>query len=228
MNTVFRHETKFVCAIKEIASVYRWLARSPQFIKKQYPDRYINNIYFDSYQLDDASENLIGLGVREKLRLRWYGNIDAHAAMRLETKVKRDRLGTKVITDAGEMCLVDMTRVELANRLEQARRSNGSQVKDSRLCNPVVRNRYRREYFFEAGTGIRITIDSKQAFYRVHGAHGLVDAQRIDYPLHVIELKYSDEEMPFLRPLMSGFPLRPIRHSKYLAGLSRLIEHPYF
>lgn len=226
MNETYRFETKFCCTLKHIDAVYSWIHRSPHFINKQFPDRHVNNIYFDTYNLNDASDNLIGLGRREKLRLRWYGDENARVAMQLEKKIKRDLMGTKRIVDVGELCLENMSRTELTQTLEDAIYS--SAPADLRLRNPVVRNRYRREYYVDGDNKIRITIDRESAFFSVDTRHNILRGNRVDYPVYVIEVKYAKEDDTRLKALMNGFPLRPSRHSKYLAGLARVIEQPYY
>lgn len=226
MSAVFRYETKFCCTLHHIDAVYSWIYRSPHFIKKQYGDRYVNNIYFDWFNLSDASDNLIGLGRREKLRLRWYGDERARVPMRLERKIKRDLLGTKHITEIGEFQVAGLSREQLAVALE-AVRANPVDI-DLRLRNPVIRNRYLREYFVDASKRVRITVDRQQAFYSVDSYSDVLRGNRVDYPVYVIEVKYDKEDLPVVKQLMDGFPLRPVRHSKYLAGLSRMIEQPYY
>jgi hypothetical protein len=97
-----------------------------------------------------------------------------------------------------------------------------------RLRNPVLRNRYLREYYQDRAGKIRLTIDRHQSFYSVDRDYDVLNANTIDYPVLVIELKYADSDLPRVRTVMRDFPLRPVRHSKYLAGLARLLEQPYF
>ncbi|MDX1734734.1 MAG: polyphosphate polymerase domain-containing protein [Halioglobus sp.] len=228
MNTVFRHETKFVCRLDEIDHVYSWLHGNHRGINEEYPDRYINNIYFDWFDLQDASDNLIGLGRREKMRLRWYGDVEAESPMRLERKIKRDRLGTKRIIDLNSFSLRATSRSDLTERIV----AHGSETQplalDLRLRNPVVRNRYLRQYYVTAAGRVRLTIDSQQTFYSVDHDDEVLRGNTITYPLYVVELKYDEADLGLVRSIMNGFPLRPVRHSKYLAGLARVIEQPYF
>jgi len=228
MNVVYRHETKFCCRYDEVDCVYDWLYLSPHAIRKHYPDRHINNIYFDWFNLQDASDNLIGLGRREKLRLRWYGDQDADSPKQLERKIRRDRLGTKRILQLESFSVDGMPRNTLAEQIVSRGSESRALELDLRLRNPVVRNRYLREYYQDYSGQLRLTIDQQQAFFSVDRDYDVLSANRVDYPLIVIELKYSDQELPRVRSIMNEFPLRPVRHSKYLAGLARMIEQPYF
>lgn len=228
MTTVFRHETKFCCRLDEIDSVYTWLHSSCEGMNKHYPNRFINNIYFDWFDLQDASDNLIGLGHREKLRLRWYGEVLGDSQKQLERKIRRDRLGTKTILPVGAFTVENLSRSQLNEALIRHASDAQPLQLDLRLRNPVVRNRYLREYYQSRSAKVRLTIDQQQAFYSTDREGDVLCANRIDYPVFVIEIKYAEEDLPEVRSIMNGFPLRPVRHSKYLAGLARVIEQPYF
>jgi len=228
MNEVYRHETKFCCSYEEVDSIYRWLNQSSYTLTKHYPDRYINNIYFDWFNLQDASDNLIGLGRREKLRLRWYGDQDAAVPMQLERKIRRDTLGTKKILQLQSFSVKGMSKSALAERIVSHDTGSLMLHTDLRLRNPVIRNRYLREYYQDGSGRFRLTIDRWQQFFSVDRYHDVLSANKFDYPVIVVELKYSDQELAYVRNVMQRFPLRPVRHSKYLVGLARLIEQPYF
>jgi len=228
MNSVFRHEIKFCCRYSEADRIYQWLHSSSGAIRKQYPDRFVNNIYFDWFNLQDASDNLVGLGRREKLRLRWYGEQDAVSPMQLERKIRRVRMGSKHIVQLGAFSVSRMSKHALLQGILSRGPESAALGSELRLRNPVVRNRYLREYYQDGSGRLRLTIDREQAFYSIDRHRDVLSANRIDYPLLVIELKYADDSHAHVRSTMNGFPLRPVRHSKYLAGLARVFELAYF
>jgi len=228
MNTSYRHEIKFCCRYDEVDCIYNWLYKSPHSIQQHYTNRYINNIYFDSFNFQDASDNLIGLGCREKLRLRWYGDQSAAAPMHLERKIRRNGLGSKNILDLDAFSVLGMSKHDLTQRILSHDPDSPALKLDLRLRNPVVRNRYLREYYQDQSGKLRLTIDHKQLFFGVDRDYDVLSANAIDYPVIVIEAKYSHDDLPRVRNIMKDFPLRPVRHSKYLAGLARVLEVPYF
>jgi hypothetical protein len=226
MTDVLRHELKFCCLEPELTAIYEWLYRSPSFIKKQYPDRYVNNIYFDNFNLQDASDNLVGLASREKLRLRWYGAENTSDNFRLERKIKKGLVGYKKCRPVEPLPLKGVSKRRLYEHLST--QDGVHRPVDMRLRNPVLRNRYLREYYVNHSGHIRITVDTRQAFFSLDRADSLLCGHRIDYPVVVVEVKFDEEKAAAARNVLKGFPLRPHRHSKYLAGLARLIEHPYY
>ena len=56
-------------------------------LKKIYPERCINTIYYDTPNLDLANQNIDGLGNRFKIRARYYG-IEKNGEIHLEIKNK--------------------------------------------------------------------------------------------------------------------------------------------
>ena len=69
-----RKEIKFKVFIKDIGKFYSWLLNSP--FKKSYEDRRVNSLYYDTYNLDFANDNITGLSKRIKIRARWYSKYD--------------------------------------------------------------------------------------------------------------------------------------------------------
>lgn len=226
MSEVLRHEIKFCCGDRDLGNVYDWLFRSPGFIRRQHPNRQVNNIYFDSFDLRDASDNLIGLAQREKLRLRWYGDDREPVDFHLERKIKKGMLGYKRSRAVRPLSLEALSRSDLYLHLVNS--DENSACLDMRLRNPVLRNSYLREYYVDRTGRIRVTIDRKQQFFSTDFSRDVFSGNRIDYPIVVVEVKYDEEDAALARHTIRGFPLRPNRHSKYLAGLARLMEHPYF
>ncbi len=45
-------------------------------LRKQHPDRFVNSLYFDDLKMSSAADNLAGLSVRKKVRMRWYSQDD--------------------------------------------------------------------------------------------------------------------------------------------------------
>ena len=70
----YRFERKYHIQDLNLHEVEMWVRRSPCLFRECFPPRYINNIYFDTPELDNYHENLGGQAARTKLRLRWYGD----------------------------------------------------------------------------------------------------------------------------------------------------------
>lgn len=90
-----RYELKFVSEAKQLSRLRTWVKVHNANFFKAFPDRIVNNIYFDTIDLDSFSENLSGTSSRTKIRLRWYGNTLNPENATFEVKSKRNRLGFK-------------------------------------------------------------------------------------------------------------------------------------
>ena len=71
----YRYERKFSisCMLPEQICVF--IKRHPCMFYKSYPDRYINNMYFDTVDLANYWNNVDGNSQRLKLRIRWYHDL---------------------------------------------------------------------------------------------------------------------------------------------------------
>ena len=74
MNT-YRSEIKFVCYQHNYFLIKNWIKLHKLNFFKEYEDRNVNNIYFDSFNYKAFNDNLSGLPSRLKIRYRWYGNL---------------------------------------------------------------------------------------------------------------------------------------------------------
>jgi hypothetical protein len=77
-----RIETKFVAAATERARVLAWIAGHPARFHAPFPERTVNNIYFESWDYHSFGANVYGDNDRAKLRYRWYGASEAPARAR--------------------------------------------------------------------------------------------------------------------------------------------------
>ena len=68
-----RLEIKFVSNEKNVDVIENWLKLNPAGFYRPYPDRWVNNVYFDTHDYFAFNENLTGASCRTKLRYRWYG-----------------------------------------------------------------------------------------------------------------------------------------------------------
>jgi SPX domain protein involved in polyphosphate accumulation len=220
-----RFEIKFLCGVSEEHLLFNWLYSSG--FSELYQSRYINNIYFDTEELDDAQDNLVGISERKKLRVRWYGQ-DCTVKPFVEYKIKKNKLGVKktYIADA-----VDLSGISIAQLKDNILLSIGDQALsgDSRWVNPIVYNRYLRGYFQSVCEKVRLTLDRDVAVWPVD-ADSLVLNEALPkiFSRRIIELKCDEGNQEALEQILSTFPFRPVRCSKYLLGVSDIYNIPYF
>ena len=68
-----RLEVKYIAPKLEYQRLLHWVRNHFHGFFVHYPDRTINNIYFDSHDYGSLGETLSGIIERTKVRYRWYG-----------------------------------------------------------------------------------------------------------------------------------------------------------
>jgi hypothetical protein len=215
-----RYEIKSTCDEIYLPDVRAWVNLHPDAFIETYPPRQVNSLYFDTREIDCLTDNLIGTGQRRKLRFRWYG--DSYSAVRgaLELKHKSNQLGWKERYPIP--FTVDLTTISWNTFLEHMRvHVHGPfSVWLSYLNQPVLINRYTREYYETMDQQVRVTIDYDQVAYEqiVHLTPNL--AIKASLPDHVVvEVKAGAAQHRRVSNVLSSFPLRVSRNSKYVNGL---------
>lgn len=220
-----RLEVKFVTRVTELSRIESWLRLHPAVFSQPYPDRWVNNVYFDTYQLSSYDDNLTGSSFRTKLRYRWYGQSELPDIGNLEIKFKRNYFGWKR-RFACEKSLFDRCGKwrEFQTLLSKELGPEASQWIRSRP-NPVLLNRYFRQYFVTENNKVRATIDSKQRVYdqRYKASPNIHQASNIPETL-VIEFKFHRKDRDFASSILQGLPIRVSRNSKYVIGVRSMVQ----
>jgi SPX domain protein involved in polyphosphate accumulation len=223
-----RFEIKYVVAIHRLNLVKLWIEQSPFDFFEPYPNRKINNIYFDSYDLNDASDNLSGISDRRKLRLRWYNSNESQDPF-LEYKIKRNRLGSKQQFQLSPLKLDGLTLHSLVRNIKSRLNLPLELRYDERLNNPTLFNSYHREYFVSRDARLRITLDSNLRFHALKRNTIVSNSPvRDTYSNVVIEFKCDLNHKKALLKAVNNFPFLSQRFSKYLVGLARDYDFTYF
>ena len=68
-----RLEIKYTAPETEYHRLFHWVKHHKHGFFVHYPDRIVNNIYFDSQDYSSFWETLSGFSSRTKVRYRWYG-----------------------------------------------------------------------------------------------------------------------------------------------------------
>jgi VTC domain len=218
-----RHEVKFAAYIIDYDAIRHWLNMQPVGFCSAYPDRRVNNIYFDTWDYRAYAENLAGVSERTKLRYRWYGDSVGPAKGTLEVKQKRNHFGVKhrfVLPHAPYKPGDDWKAIRAAIR--DAITPSGHLWFDQNPF-PVMLNRYTREYFQTADGKIRATIDTEQQVYDQRlGREPNFDRRVIMQDTLVVEFKFAREDRQLAVELLAKMPLRVGRHSKYMNAVRAL------
>jgi hypothetical protein len=214
-----RYEIKLVCEPHRLAQARSWIRLHPAGFAVAYPPRRVNSLYLDTLHLSSLNGNLEGLGVRQKLRLRWYGDALTDIQPALELKQKRNLLGRK------KRYLLPC-RLDLAwpwtQILGTIRANAGPEWRAllQTVDQPALLTHYQREYYVTPDGAVRVTLDLSQAAYdqRLSARPNL----RVRLPIAdavVIEIKTGPEQAERLQDVAAQFPVLRSRNSKYVRGL---------
>lgn len=215
-----RRETKFVTDEREVGRLVHWLRLHPAAFRASFPHRWINSIYFDSYDFSAYRQNLAGVSERTKVRYRWYGPDITPGPGTLEIKCKRNYFGWKLRYPVRRLVHVQGHRWrDLRGQLLDELPPDGRLWLLSNP-QPAMMVRYRRSYFETADGRIRATIDESQSFYdQRYKPHLNLTRRSNVYRTAVFELKFDRSAREAAARLLSAIPVRVSRNSKYVAGL---------
>ncbi|PCK07838.1 MAG: hypothetical protein COA42_12150 [Alteromonadaceae bacterium] len=223
----YRYERKFVAETESFCELEHMVRNLPGFFTTLHPPRRINNLYFDSHDLDDFMATVNGEKKRHKVRLRWYGetysaNVDSP---QLEIKIKLDQANTKKIAvfEKG-----DSTNLpEWLSQITDPSLVPSDMHESLVLRKPTLINTYYRHYFGSVDGKFRLTVDQDISYQAVtHTGEPISELIREENH-SVIELKYDIGDHQGLPTIASAMPYRLSRNSKYRNGITCLMEHGY-
>ncbi len=214
-----RCEIKFVAPELEYHRLLHWLSQHPYCFYQEYPDRQVNNIYFDSLDFQSYKDNISGASSRLKVRYRWYGSSVEPAQGALEIKCKRNQYSWKLIYDfKNTIDLGEGDWPQIRKALSRHLPSEAKKWVDTHPV-PILLNRYQRKYFRCKHEKIRVTLDTVIRVY---------DQTRKPYPnltfqtnmprIFVMEVKFPRELRNKASEIIRDIPIRVSRHSKYICG----------
>ena len=215
-----RYEIKYILNPSHVFEFERWLLSRPH-VNRSFPSRTINSVYFDTAALRAAQDNIKGIANRKKFRVRWYGSLaDSVSGLVLEVKIKTGRLGTKhsatLTQPLNDLLAMSAQQIEVAFHNDDAVRDL---IPHEVALLPVLYIGYSRQYY-EAPSGIRITIDSRLEFSDLFHSHKNSLRNRAGYDKTIVEFKFPVNAKDDAAELMASLPFYPVRCSKYLLGLS--------
>ena len=189
-------------------------------LKKQFPSRNINSIYFDNLNNQIARDNLSGISRRCKLRIRYYGK-KKNTNCRLEIKKKLNKFGFKKIIDLHEKFdQINLDKFFSLNNSYYKEMIKDEYARDyifNDFLNPQLYISYVRDYFI--ADSIRITHD-KEIQFKPYGIDKFTTQNLIKDYLNVLEIKFDYKDIKNVYKILESIPVKPKRFSKYLRGLS--------
>ncbi len=219
-----RYERKCVVETLIVPQVQELVRQHPRMFYAPYPPRYVNSLYLDTVEMDNYHDNVIGAPDRRKVRLRWYGDtLGEISRPMLEIKIKQGLVGMKQAYPLSGLRLSHHFCNEAFQQM--VARSDIPEIVrwDLRNLHPVLLNRYYRHYYASRDGSYRVTIDSELIFYKLNGAFSntYLHKQRSS-PKIIVEIKYARQYESGAERVISFFPFRVTRNSKYVQGVERV------
>ena len=210
-----RYERKFKMYNLMPDLITQMVRLHPASFKKIYPDRQINNIYFDTSTLSTYWDNVNGVASRKKYRVRWYSDdVTKIKKPHFEVKARLNELGTKKIIRIDDF---DLDNLRFLNRIV-------NELKDSpgRL-QPVLMNSYKRSYYGTPDGKFRVTIDWDIRYFSMMFAQRFTRYTVQDFNAVVFEMKYDRYDDNDTDRITQHFPFRQTKSSKYVTGVQYTI-----
>ncbi|MFT4664399.1 MAG: SPX domain protein involved in polyphosphate accumulation [Polaribacter sp.] len=208
-----RYERKYRLEITHLSVVEQIVKNHPASFTKAFPDRKVNNIYFDTPSLNCYQDNQMGVSQRKKFRVRWYG--DAESTVEnptLEVKIRDNALGYKEVHELPSFDL---------DHLYPLTRNVNSQFGNLMKLQPVLYNSYERSYYESFNHKVRLTIDREMKF-RSACVSPLSNQTVMEDPAVVVEIKYASNLETWATDMMQYIPFRMTKNSKYVNGIDIL------
>lgn len=205
----FRYERKYIIESVDLPS-FIYEIQNNSFLEV-FKKRKINNLYYDSINLDSVIDNVDGLSERKKFRIRWYGDTFKSSIKQFEIKSKSEFLNTKRIFNIGEFEIKDNRGFnEVFNNLLKVLKKDDLTLY-TLMQNKFLKlhNSYNRKYFVSADKNVRITIDSDLIFFSPQTKNVFQEKNTI------IEIKY-DKDFKFISKFKN---LKINKYSKYVKGI---------
>lgn len=210
-----RYERKFKMYNFTPRIIEQIIKLHPASFTKIYPDRQINNIYYDTATLTTYWDNVNGVSSRKKFRVRWYGDDPAIIVKpHFEIKGRVNELGTKKVIRIDDF---DLDNLRFLTRIV-------NEISDTpgRL-QPVLMNSYKRSYFGTKDGEFRVTIDWNVRYFAMMLAQRFTRYTVEDTSAVVVEIKYDREMDDFTDRITQHFPFRQTKNSKYVTGIQHTI-----
>lgn len=220
-----RYEKKFITESSDEFRILSLIRTHQLCFKKEYDDRLVNNIYFDSSDLQCFQENLAGISNRQKYRLRWYGDASNVKQAAFEIKTKKNELGWKEVFDItfenplSEIPLQQLSKI-VFKQLPEKQAQNFLTA-----STPILYNSYKRSYFTSHDRKIRLTLDKSLKIYNQKNQQMLNNKHLENTPdILIMECKFDKEDADYAQKHLKKFPVRISKSSKYVFGVQAILS----
>ena len=219
-NITKRYEVKMKINSKDFF-LEDWCKTKIKLIKL-YDDRQVNSLYFDTYDLKSATDNLNGYANRVKYRLRWYGNKN-DKPVNAEFKIRNNKFNfKKIFTLNNSIENINIYEVfGIHNDVFKKDYQNVVNLIGYKRLFPVLKVSYLRSYYYYEDIIVTLDTDITYKLFNDKKKQSKKDFGK------VIELKIPEKHLKYSNNLINQFPFRVTRNSKYITGLSLLGKTSY-
>lgn len=219
----FRYEHKFYIEDLSAEEVELMIKLHPVMFREIYHERFVNNIYFDSFNMQNYFDNINGIDRRLKVRIRWYGDLFGFVEKpTLELKLKHNLHIGKLLYPLEPFTLDNNFSINLIKSVFAGAYLHEKLKLYLKDLDFSLLNCYSRKYFLSADHRYRITVDNSLRVYHL--------APSVNTFLHkticggvILELKYAKSSDVHVDEITNYFPFRMTRSSKYISGIKQLV-----
>lgn len=212
-----RYELKFVTYDVNYFLIKHWIKMSQHNFFREYENRIVNNIYFDSLNFKSFTDNVDGQSKRVKTRYRWYGKFEKQSYGNMEFKIKRNVFGYKKTYNVKNLIIDEKKDFRYINNkiFNELPQDIGIFFKQN--DNPQIINQYEREYFKTKNQKFRVTIDRNiKIFDQRKSNTPNISRKTISQNYIVLEIKFDRKSRKDIEDLISNIPIRISKNSKYI------------
>ena len=220
-----RFERKFAISDMHYNEIVQQVRNNRVAFSSLHHPRYINNIYFDTNDLDFYTDNVSGKGSRKKARIRWYGDLMGNIAKPvLEFKMREGMVGNKLSFPLKPFTLDNNFTGEYIQDIFRSSELPDWATTVMLMLKPALLNRYSRQYFISFDNKFRLTVDDELTYYGIgNGLNNFMEKQTCDDV--IVELKYDQvHDGKDSAYVTNDIPFRLTKSSKYVNGFELL--HP--
>ena len=216
MNDIekYRYERKFVINATRSSVIELELKLHPALFSEIFEERKVNNIYLDTLNFENYSDNLNGNSGRKKIRVRWYGDLFGEINKPvLEIKKKQGSLGSKEMYKLKMLNFEKNFRIDILKDIFLTSDLPGNILLELKSIYPTLLNQYTRKYFLSKDKKIRLTLDKNMRYYNLH------NMQEFKEDNIVLEIKYNYEDHLRFNRVPDHLKYRIAKNSKYINGI---------
>ena len=216
-NSQLRNEKKFIF-LEPLVSIEKLL----NFIgtKEIYSPRMVNSIYFDTYFHKNFHEAIDGIMLRNKVRVRWYGEIfNVEIQPQIESKNRISQHNYKITKKLKSFKTKSFFNLINFKKYIQNEKNNKNEINFylNNLYPNLLVSYLRKYYIFD---NVRITLDTDLKFINISEINFFSKKNFLCInKKQIVELKYSDEFHYQVSKITKTFNNRLNKFSKYQIGI---------